>query len=242
MLDDWYRTLKLPMTVEQFHQLPRSPAYQYEHINDCAWMTPRPRTFNAVLQLSERPVATTRVNSEPVGFRSIEPSDWSTLPTMFAESFKEVAPFVALNEDERLRASIECLHQTQSGGDGPLIEPASFVAWSAETQRPLGAILITLIPKRDEGEIWDGEWSELPATESARVLLGRPHLTWVFVTPRSARHGVGSSLLDQSVNALLRLGYHDLGSTFLLGNESTMLWHWRNGFRVLRYAWSMRAR
>jgi hypothetical protein len=31
-----------------------------------------------------------------------------------------------------------------------------------------------------------------------------------------------------------------LASTFLLGNESSMLWHWRNGFQLLQYPGSRR--
>ena len=32
----------------------------------------------------------------------------------------------------------------------------------------------------------------------------------------------------------------ELASTFLLGNESSTLWHWRAGFRCLPYPGSMR--
>ena len=60
-----------------------------------------------------------------------------------------------------------------------------------------------------------------------------PHLTWIFVSPVDARQGVGTALLDVAVRALLRLEYTELASTFLLGNESSMLWHWRAGFKLL---------
>ena len=56
-----------------------------------------------------------------------------------------------------------------------------------------------------------------------------------FVAPLCARYGVGSALLARSVNALREIGYRELASTFLLGNESSTLWHWRNGFRLLSY-------
>jgi hypothetical protein len=104
-----------------------------------------------------------------------------------------------------------------------------------------GAILITLIPREPEGEWWTGKWDSLPTTDAAQRLLGRPHLTWIFVTPLCAAHGLGSALLAHSINALLALGYSDLGTTFLLGNDSSMLWHWRNGFRLLPYPGSPRA-
>ena len=44
---------------------------------------------------------------------------------------------------------------------------------------------------------------------------------------------MGLALLEMAVPALGRLGYTGLASTFLLGNESSMLWHWRAGFKLL---------
>jgi len=242
MLDDWYRTLRLPMTVEQYHQLPRNPAYKYEYIDGQTWLTPRPKTFSALLDLTPRLVGDGVVHGDKTDVRPVADEDWPLLPRLFAAAFHQVPPFIALNDADRVQASGECLQQTRAGGDGPLLTSASLVAVDAAKRQLLGAILVTLIPKRDEGQPWDGDWPEAPATESARLLLGRPHLTWVFVAPMYARHGLGSSLLDRSVNALLESGYGDLATTFLLGNESTMLWHWRNGFRVLPHPWSMRGR
>jgi GNAT superfamily N-acetyltransferase len=61
-----------------------------------------------------------------------------------------------------------------------------------------------------------------------------------FVAPLHARLGVGSALLDAVAQGLNRLGYTELASTFLLGNESSTLWHWRVGFRLLPYRGTMR--
>ncbi len=38
----------------------------------------------------------------------------------------------------------------------------------------------------------------------------------------------------------MELGYTELISSFILGNESSMLWHWRNGFELLPYSGSRR--
>jgi L-amino acid N-acyltransferase YncA len=65
-------------------------------------------------------------------------------------------------------------------------------------------------------------------------------LTWIFVGPWHAGHGVGTALLAHAIQGLLGLGYTELLSTFLLGNTSSMLWHWRNGFRLLPYPGSPR--
>jgi hypothetical protein len=83
-------------------------------------------------------------------------------------------------------------------------------------------------------------WPEPPPPDCVERRLGLPHLTWVFVGPWHSAHGVGSALLAVAVRELLALGYHELASTFLLGNESSMLWHWRNGFRLLPHPGSWR--
>jgi hypothetical protein len=36
------------------------------------------------------------------------------------------------------------------------------------------------------------------------------------------------------------MGFTHLASTFLLGNDSSMLWHWRNGFQLAGYPGSRR--
>src|SRR5262245_34711144 len=241
MLDDWYRTLHIPMTIEQFHHLPRNPAYKYEYIDGQAWLTPRPRTFNALLDLKPRTTSNEIAgNGHTLSIRPLATSDWNVLARLFATAFEAVPPFSALSTHDRLQAASAQIHQTKSGGDGPIIESACFVAESDD--RVVGAILVTLIPRRKEGEWWDGTWLDAPKTEDARHLLGRPHLTWVFVTPRDTHRGLGSTLLAHSVNALLALEYNELASTFLFGNESTMLWHWRNGFRILPHPGSLRNR
>jgi L-amino acid N-acyltransferase YncA len=47
-----------------------------------------------------------------------------------------------------------------------------------------------------------------------------------------AHQGIGTTLLAASVRELLAMRYTQLASTFLLGNESSMLWHWRHGFQL----------
>ena len=154
---------------------------------------------------------------------------------LFAAAFRHVQPYASLSDEERLAAARECLEQTRSALDGPVIEPACFIARGDSPQRIIGAIMITLIPREREGDWWTARWDEVPVTEDARRLLGRPHLTWVFVVPTWPGRGLGSALLAQSVSALRSLGYVDLATTFLLGNDASVLWHWRNGFRLLPY-------
>jgi len=232
--------MRLPMSMKQFHQLPRNPAYKYEYFDDHAVLTPRPKGFNAILHLKPAEAPAVLALSENVRIRGLHEQDWEALVKLFAWAFERVQPFASLGDKDRLKAARECLEQTRTGGDGPLMESASFVAASETEDHPLGAILITLIPKRNLGQWWDGRWTDPPPPDAVQRRLGRPHLTWVFVNPWVMYHGLGSLLLAHAGNALLALGYTEMASTFLVGNDSSVLWHWRNDFQLAPYAGSPR--
>jgi hypothetical protein len=109
-----------------------------------------------------------------------------------------------------------------------------------QEQKLLGAILITLLPLGDPCDWESYRWADLPPADCIERCQGRPHLTWIFVTPWLSGHGVGTALLTASVNKLLELGFAQLLSTFMIGNDSSTLWHWRNGFQLLAYPGSIR--
>ena len=77
MCDEWMPVLEWELTLEQYHQLPRNPAYKYEYIGGRALLSPRPRHYHARLDLSDLPEA-----PEPVGpaagvdLRSVDAADW----------------------------------------------------------------------------------------------------------------------------------------------------------------------
>ena len=234
MCDDWMSTIRLALTPEQFERLPRNPAYRYELLDGEAFLSPRPLHYHALLDL--RPMA----GDPDVPLRPVRNGDWEELARLFAAAFYHIQPFGSLDEQTRLEAARRCLGRTRTGGDGPWIEQASFLA-AGEDDRPDGAILVTLLPDGDPCD-WDSYyWSAPPPPDCVARRLGRPHLTWVFVTPLEAGQGVGTALLAAAVRALLGLGYAELASTFMVGNDSSMLWHWRNGFRLLTHPGSPRA-
>jgi GNAT superfamily N-acetyltransferase len=147
-----------------------------------------------------------------------------------------VQPFASLDDDERLVAARQSLDQTRTDGDGPLIESACRVALDEERGRLVGAILLTLVPLVDLSDIErSARWEQSP--DATR---GRPHLTWIFVDALATGHGVGTALLTVAVRDLHDKGFIDLASTFLEGSGSSMLWHWRNGFRLLAHPCSRR--
>ncbi len=105
---------------------------------------------------------------------------------------------------------------------------------------PVGALLVTLLPGGDPSDPDTYRWTAPPPEDCLARGAGQAHLTWVFVQPNLAGRGVGMALLRAAAEALLGLGYRELLSTFLLGNDSSMLWHWRAGFHLLPYPLSRR--
>ena len=234
MIDRWFFGIELPLTFEEFEQLPTNPAYKYEYFGGKAWLTPRPKECHALLDLQTRggdPIDSAAME-ELVWIRPLEATDWDGLDVLFAGAFDRIQPFASLGDLQRLEAARQCLQFTRDGGDGPLIEPACFVAVAAEDNHPSGAILVTLMPDLDLSKSFDLRWKEPPPPDWAQRLVGRPHLTWIFVDRWSREHGLGSSLLAAATGALRELGYRALASTFLVGNDASALWHWRNGFQL----------
>jgi len=231
MIDRYFRTIELPITIEQFHELPTNSAYKYEYFDNAAWLTPRPKGYLAALDLRPMgPAEPVEVHREPVSVRPLRETDWDALPKLFAHAFHRTAPFAGLDDATGLEAAAACLGKTREGGDGPLVASACFAAVD-DRDRPLGAALVTRL--EDEDRDWYADLGPAPAA-------GHPHLTWIFVAPMMTRHGVGSLLLSAVVDALRAAGDTLLASTFLLGNESSTLWHWRSGFRLLGYPGSPR--
>src|SRR5262245_25874933 len=228
-------SLELALTPAQFRQLPRSAAYDYTYHAGSAWLSPRPRYYHAILDLRdlrlERPAR--------AAMRPLADADWGELEAVFADAFADEVPFAALDADGRREAASVNLGRTRDGGDGPLIAPASFVALDAQGAI-VGATLITLVPLNDLTH-WDScIWDEPPPPGAVEQRLGRPHLTWVFVRADRCGRGLGTALLGESARALVALGFEELVSTFMVGNESSLLWHWRAGFRLLSYPGSLR--
>jgi GNAT superfamily N-acetyltransferase len=232
MCDEWMPYLQLPLSIEQFRQLPRNAAYKYEYLSKTAFLSPRPKHYHALLDL--KPIQA----DGSAAVYPLEPDELLRLDHLFAGAFRYVEPYGCLDDETRLEAARQALERARTGGDGPWIERASFVAKIEE--KPVGAILITLLPDGDPCN-WDSyRWPEAPPPDCIERRLGRPHLTWVFVSPLEKGHGTGTALLAASVRELLALGFTQLLSTFIAGNDSSMLWHWRNGFQLLPHPASSR--
>jgi GNAT superfamily N-acetyltransferase len=239
--DEWMPPLELTINPEQFHHLPRHPAYRYEYHDGLARLSPRPRYYHALLDLTGLGGAGGAGSACAAGelaLRPIASDDWEALALVFAAAFRQQQPFCGLAEGQRQEAARRSLEQTRSGGDGPWLEQASFQA--VEDGKVVGGLVPTLLPEADPIDPDSYYWPTPPPPDCLARRIGRPHLTWIFVEPRLAGRGVGTALLRAAARELLALGYRELASTFLLGNDSSMLWHWQAGFKLLPYSLSRR--
>ena len=247
MCDQWMPHISLPLTIEQFRRLPRNPAYKYEYLDHQAFLSPHPQHYHAVLDLvpldnraGENSAVAAMAEKVPDPFipDRLEADQLLNLAPLFAAAFRNIEPYGCLEEETRLEAARQALERTRSGGDGPFIQQASFVA--RQEGKPIGAILTTLLPDGDPCD-WDCyHWQEAPPIDCIEHRLGQPHLTWVFVSPLLKGRSIGTALLAATMRELLAMGYKQLLSTFMAGNDSSMLWHWRCGFRLVTYAGSRR--
>ncbi|HBI42652.1 MAG TPA: hypothetical protein DDY78_07315 [Planctomycetales bacterium] len=231
------RLVKIRMSIQEFHQLPRHAAYKYEYLDGEAWLSPRPKTYHALLDLHPPEES---ADAGRVMTRQISADDWDDLAGLFSAAFRDRPPFLGLDDKKRRAAAHAILENARTGGDGPLIEQAAFIARLKHHDGPAGGIVVTLLPASDLSDWRSFHWAEPPPPDAIAHKLGRPHLTWIFVHPFAAGRGVATALLHAATRELLALGYAELASTFLLGNESSMIWHWRNGFRLAASPFSRR--
>lgn len=232
MCSHWMPSIKLALTPEQYQELPRHSGYKYEYLDGFAYLSPRAKHYHALLDL--RPIEA----SAPVQLRPVHSEDFVGLRELFAATFARIQPFGSLDDATRETAVREALERTRSGGDGPWIERASFVAELDD--RLAGAVFITLLPEGDPTDRASYYWETAPPPDCIEKRQGQPHLTWIFVDPVDAGQDIGTTLLSAAVRVLLGMGFTSLLSTFMIGNDSSMLWHWRNGFRLLPYPLSYR--
>jgi GNAT superfamily N-acetyltransferase len=229
MSDEWMPSLTLKLSREDFERLPRHPAYKYELLDGVTYISPWPRYSHAQLRLARFRVDQSDVTKLPMRLAKVD--DVEALIPILLGAFARLQPFGSLGEEKAHAAAEKSLHQAFAGGDGPLIESASFVA--LEEDQPAGAILLTLLPGGEPAERDSYSWHEPAPSDLWDNAKGQPHLTWIFVRRFSQGSGVGTQLLQKAVRVLKKQGYKTLWTTFQQGNDSSALWHWRNGFELL---------
>src|SRR4051812_37408234 len=98
MSDAWMPTLKLNLTRDEFHALPRHPAFKYELLESETRISPRPRYANASLTLRRfRPAQADLGRAE---LRPIDAADREALLPTFLGAFGQLQPFGSLPDDK----------------------------------------------------------------------------------------------------------------------------------------------
>ena len=210
-----FRMIRIPMSVEMFHQLPPNGAYKYEYADGQTLISPQPHACELYLELDSF-TAPERESYERWSVRQLAEDDWDELPNVAAAAFNRVAPYATFGDREIKEVMAEELQVTRSGDDGELVREACMVAeepWG-EDLRVAGAALVTL----RKGQTNGGEIV--------------PWMTWIFVGPLFSRHGIAGGLLARVVEKLKAAGHQRLESTICAGNHASAMWHWHRGFKM----------
>src|SRR3954463_358281 len=111
MCDEWMPFLKLPLTLEQFKQLPRNAAYKYEYIDGLAYLSPRARHYHALLDLQRFEL------NEETGIQCVEVADLKALAGLLAAASGGIQPYGGLDDRPRREAAQQALERVRAGGD-----------------------------------------------------------------------------------------------------------------------------
>jgi GNAT superfamily N-acetyltransferase len=237
MCDEWMPLIRLPLDKAAFERLPRNGAYKYEYLQGTVWVSPNPRAFHGRLDLAKFAPDPAEI-ARNVAIELLRQEDHESLATLFSAAFARIQPYGGLDDEHRLAAARTSLERTFTGVDGPWIPEASWTA--RQDGRLVAGILLTMLPDGDPADLDIYRWHEPAPPDLWATGRGQPHLTWIFVAPLAKGHGIGTRLLAEAIAALRSRGYRHLLSTFLVGNDSSLLWHWRNGFELLPYSASRR--
>src|SRR2546430_11526935 len=108
MCDQWMPTIELPLSIEQFRQLPRNPAYKYEYLGGKAYLSPRARHYHAVLELDRSP------DPNNVEIKPVRPEELLELIPLFCGAFRSIQPYGCLDDESRERCCRDALERTRN--------------------------------------------------------------------------------------------------------------------------------
>jgi GNAT superfamily N-acetyltransferase len=234
-IDRWFRPVRVAMSFDSFERLPWHPAYKFEYWEGQLRISPRWQSHSVFLELTP---PETRLSVNDLGLVTIRPlisSDWEALSEPLSEAFEDIPPLGMLGSRRRFWAARDWLQSTREGSEGPPIESACVVAVDREDSTALvGALLVTLMTGWARSMYSGQRLRVLPPPAEDLVAGGeQPQISWVFVRPRASDRGVGTAMLASATRSLWELGYRELASAIHRGNDASIGWHWRNGFRLL---------
>ena len=244
-MDRFFPFYKIPLAYEDLDRIPQMPGFKWEYSDGCLILSERMNCFHATLPVSRREARAELGEVRPlsaeykgVRVRPLRDDDWPALPGLMRDAFSRTVPFSIIDHEKAVEASETLVAECRDGKEGPLVPEACFVA-EAEDLGELGgggpglasAVIVTVRKRR---HFIDADHRREPPDE-------KPHLTWAMTRFWGRRAGLATELLGHAVNGLADLGWDELDSTFMEGNHSSTLWHWRNGFVLRPGGWSARA-
>jgi len=230
-MHNWFLPIQIPLSWESFQKLPRHPAYRYEFRNEEVCLTGRPILKNCRIGTDTG----TASSSLPHGIELLPLTSWSSseLANLFQQAFQNSAPFASLSADDRVRATDEHFLNVLRGRSWPVDWRASRGIRQPGSLDPVGASLVTRVPSADWSDFTDPAWQTQPPENAAESGWGLPHLTWLFIPPQAQRQGFATILLNHARTFLHTQGDQELYSTILVGDHSSLLWHWKQGFQLI---------
>lgn len=194
------RTRPTPMTLEEFHALPRRPGWKHEYWGGKAYIQPRPSVAVVRAPVVSRSVPV------PDGFllRPATAADARLLICAFFDAFRDSIDYWGWTR-ARTRIHARSSIETCFAGRRGAFHPASRLALAPTGRSVAGAALIV------EGK--DG-----------------PTLDLLFARPRWQRAGLGAALVQAAMNALHEADAAHLGGAYNVANEASAALHRRLGF------------
>ena len=193
----------IPMTWEEFEQMPRKLGWKHEYWDGQAHFSPRWQSVTVTCPVQRRPVQTSCT------VRPVAESDEPQLVTAYVEAFGDSFDFCDWDLEKIQAAAKDDMRRMLSGQRGCLL-PASRIAIDGqstyEEEKIIGAALIT----QSEGQ--------------------RPLLDILLVVPQWHGKGIATALVAAASNDLHANGVKILESRYLLGNVESRAWHQKFGF------------
>lgn len=195
--------MKLPMSMDDFHRVPRHPDWKWEYWDGAAQLSYRPRTIELTLDTA----AAVRVTRQH-DVRLVDTTrDQERLRTFLADVWRTEDPCRTFDEqttDEWLRYGLDTSFTRLDEPAGILVEAGAELVGAVVTERPY---------PRDEIQV---------------LCLG-----WLTVRSGYRCDGVATAMLAAVVEVLRTAGVQQLRSGVSVGNRPSLYWHWRNGFQAV---------
>jgi len=197
------RSQHIPMSWEQYEQLPPHPGWKHEYWDGVAHISPRSRF--AVVRIDVHP----RPFRSPLELHALGAADETSLTSAYLDAFRDTVEYCDWEEDAIARSAAENVREYCAGRRREPLFACSFLARD---------------PTQDESEAVVG------AALLIRTEDRRPMLDMLFIRPRWQRRGLATALLSGCLEELHRREEPILRSRYHLANEASLAWHREFGF------------